>query len=705
LLNHIFNSVIASGKPMHPAELVAIEANTQRIVYWNVGHNITHIMYPLAALAMIIFTYGMYKRYKMWRLAKKEDNRFTELPDRMEGLFEAVFMHKKIMSRKYAGIMHAMIFFGFMMMLLGTAITTIEADTPLTFLNGTFYKIFSITLDAFALILLAGTFMAIYRRKALKPFFLKTDGDDWYAISFLVISVLLGFSIEAIRIAVTNPSFGKISFVGWIMAQGIRFFNPSLDFLASLHKGLWLLHFGTTMFFIASLPYTKFLHIITGPLNIFFRRRTPMGRLRKIDLENIDENTRFGVSEMQDLSWKDALDLDACIECGRCEELCPAFNTDKPLSPKMVINTLRDHMEDEAKGLNKLNGTELVEMRITEDVLWSCTTCGACMVACPMEIAHVDKIVDMRRYLVLGQGKIEPEPAAAVKKMAKQGNPWGLPQNERADWLKGIDNPPLLDENPDIEFDYLLWIGSMGSYDNRTQKVAKAFIKILQHANIKFALLGTLEKASGDAVRRIGAEDVFQELAKHNIEQLDKFGLNNKKGNTGKMVVAISPHSYNAIKNEYSDFGGDYEVIHHSELLNQLISSGKLNLTKDFDKKITYHDSCYLGRYNGVYEAPRDILTAIPGVELLEMEHNHDQSFCCGAGGGRMWMEEPLGTRINLKRTDEAIDIKCDIVATGCPFCMTMIDDGVKARNEEDNIKVLDLSEIVAENLGLIKIK
>ncbi|MBN2693225.1 4Fe-4S dicluster domain-containing protein [bacterium] len=689
MLWHLF-SVLGKGGPLNPEELTAIHENTQRVIYWNVGKNVSYIMYPLALISFIIFAFGIYKHRKLWFQGKALENRNNSIYKRFLDTMKAVFFHKKILKHP-AGVMHFLIFWGFAVMVIGTILVGLEADTPLVFLNGTFYKIFSFTLDLFAIFLLVGISIAFYRRVIKKVSYLETDWNDRYALGFLFLSVFLGYGLEALRIAIVTAPFEKVSFIGWYSAIVLQKIGFSIDTMALVHKIFWWIHMVTTMLFIATLPFTKFLHIITGPINIFFKRDYPYGKLKKIDFETIDEDSRFGVSEIQDFSWKDLLDSDACIRCGRCTELCPAHNTEKPLNPKKLIQDIKTYMSDSYSKKN--SEIKLIEKRITEEVIWSCTTCAACMVACPMEIEHVDKIVNMRRNLVMGEGKVEPNTAAALKKMDKNGNPWGLPTKERADWIGSLDIPRL-DKDKDIEFEILFWVGSMGSYDKRSQKIARAFVDLLKKADIKFAILGNLERATGDSARKIGAEDVFQKLVEHNIKQLDKFGMN-KKDNSTKKIVTISPHTFNTIKNEYPDFGGEYNIIHHSVFLNDLLKSGKLVIKEKIDKKLTFHDSCYLGRYSSIYNEPREILNSISKDSIIEMKHNHDNSFCCGAGGGRMWMEEPLGTRINIKRAEEAIDINASTIATACPFCLTMITDGLKAKDKEEDIQVLDIAELL----------
>ncbi len=480
---HLF-SILGKGGPLNPDELTAIHENTQRVIYWNVGKDVSYVLYPLALISFVIFVFGIYKRRKMWLQGKTPENRKNSVLKRFLESLKDIFLHKKILKHP-AGFMHLLIFWGFAIMIVGTILVGIEADTPFVFLRGIFYKIFSFTLDLFAIFLLIGISIAFYRRVIKKVSYIETDWNDKYALGFLFLSVFLGYGLEALRIAIVTVPFEKVSFIGWYSAIVLKKIGFSVDFMALTHKIFWWIHMVTTMLFIAILPFTKFLHIITGPINIFFKRDYPYGKLKKIDFETVDESSRFGISEIQDFSWKDLLDSDACIKCGRCTELCPAHNTQKPLNPKKLIQDIKSHMSD---SYNKKNSEiSLIEKRVTEDVLWSCTTCGACMVACPMEIEHVDKIVNMRRNLVMGEGKVDPNTAAALKKMDKSGNPWGLPTKERVDWLGSLDIPRL-DKDKDVEFDILFWVGSMGSYDKRSQKIARAFVDILKKAGVKFAI-------------------------------------------------------------------------------------------------------------------------------------------------------------------------------------------------------------------------
>jgi Fe-S oxidoreductase len=491
----------------------------------------------------------------------------------------------------------------------------------------------------------------------------------------------------------------------------------------------WWMHLIILLSFAIYVPQSKHAHLVFGPVNVFVGRTHKVGRLKAIDFEDESQET-FGVNQITDFSQSQLIDLYACVECGRCTNMCPATGTGKMLSPMDLIVKLRDHLtqygasvtsrtpwmpayafshttanqlalaagpgHQEAAAAQDALAGGLIGNVITEEEIWACTTCRNCEDQCPVMNEHVDKIIDLRRYLVLTEGKMNPDAQRAITNIERQGNPWGLSRKEREDWRDGREDIEVRTvkevEKAGETFEYLFWVGSMGSYDNRSQKVAQSLAKVMNEAGISFAILGNKEKNSGDTPRRIGNEFLFQELAQKNIEEFQKHGVTK--------IITADPHAYNTFKNEYPDFGLEgVEVYHHTELLDQWIKEGKIKPTYPVNERVTYHDSCYLGRYNEVYDPPREILKSLPGVELVEMERNRESAMCCGAGGGMMWMEENAGSRVNVARTEQAIRVNPTVISSACPYCLTMMSDGTKAKEVEDQISTFDIVELVERSI------
>ena len=482
------------------------------------------------------------------------------------------------------------------------------------------------------------------------------------------------------------------------------------------------------MTFLVYVPQSKHAHLLAGPANVFFNRVSKPGKLEKIDFEDETQET-FGVGKIEEFTQHQLIDLYACVECGRCTNMCPATGTGKILSPMDLILKMRDHLTEKGAvvtskapwvptyAFSKTKGNQLAMMAagqggaeaaataeynpaligdvITEEEIWACTTCRNCEDQCPVMNEHVDKIIDLRRFLVLTEGKMDADAQRAMTNIERQGNPWGLNRKEREEWRhvrEDVHIPTVKEVSKAGEtFEYLFWVGSMGSYDNRSQKIALSFAKLLNEAGVSFAILGNKEKNSGDTPRRLGNEFLFQELASKNIAEFEK--------NEIKKIVTIDPHAYNIFKNEYPDFGFEGEVYHHTELLAMLVKEGKLSPKHAVNEKITFHDSCYLGRYNEVYSPPREILKAIPGVRLIEMDRNRENGMCCGAGGGLMWTEETTGQRINVARTEQALAVNPSIISSGCPYCLTMLSDGTKAKEVEEKVHTYDVAELLEKSI------
>ena len=479
-------------------------------------------------------------------------------------------------------------------------------------------------------------------------------------------------------------------FVAWLLAPLGYGVNSVLEVI------FVLANIAVITGFLVFVAYSKHLHIFLAPVNVGVSRRPrALGALDKtpdMDMEHVSEDTVFGVGHVEDFTWKQMLDFATCTECGRCQSVCPAWTTGKPLSPKLLIMGLRENMFASADRLLSRSGTSdvatLVPTTIDPDVLWSCTTCGACVEQCPVDIEHVDAIIDMRRYEVLMESRFPPEAALLLRNLENQGDPWGLGSAKRSDWLSSLDFEVRVIDGvipPDVE--YLYWVGCTGALDERARKTVASTARVLHRAGVNFAVLGPRETCSGDPARRMGNEYLFQELAKTNIATLNEVGATK--------IVASCAHCFNTIKNEYPELGGNYEVIHHSELLSHLLESGRLVPGESYSAKVTLHDPCYLGRHNRVFEEPREVLDSVPGAVRIEMGRSRETSFCCGAGGARMWMEENIGKRVNAERIQEALATGANVVGTACPFCMIMLDDAVKGEGRADDVTVLDISQVI----------
>ncbi|HTT58733.1 MAG TPA: (Fe-S)-binding protein [Acidimicrobiales bacterium] len=453
--------------------------------------------------------------------------------------------------------------------------------------------------------------------------------------------------------------------------------------------------------FLVFVAYSKHLHIFLAPINVGTSRRPrALGGLDKtpnMDMDQVSEDTVFGAGKAEDFTWKQMLDFATCTECGRCQSQCPAWNTGKPLSPKLLIMNLRDNMFASADRL--LSGTSegevatLVPTTIDPDVLWSCTTCGACVEQCPVDIEHIDAIIDMRRFEVLMESRFPTEAGLLLRNMENQGDPWGLGSSKRTDWLGALDfEVPVFEGAIPEDVEYLYWVGCAGSLDERARKQIISTARMLHRAGVSFGILGPRESCTGDPARRMGNEYLFQEMAKANIATLDEVGA--------KKIVASCPHCFNTMKNEYPALGGHYELIHHSELLSHLVATGRLTPGLGFTGTVTYHDPCYLGRHNRVFQQPRDVLDAVPGLTKVEMARHKERGFCCGAGGARMWMEETIGKRVNMDRTQEALGTGAGTISTACPFCMIMLDDAVKASGRGDEVAVVDISQVMEQSFA-----
>jgi len=648
------------------------------------------ILLALAILGFGAFFWRAWRLYRYMRLgrdAARIDHPWRRLRDEL-----VVYLgQRKLLKRPYyvRGIAHAFIFWGFLIITIGTIDLLIDGIVGFH-VPGIGSALFAWTIDIFAVLVLASIAVAAARRAYFPPPRMHVARDGYVILGLigLLMVTLLVFEGAGKSAGLLEKGYTAPPIAGALLGSIF-----SHDAAGIVFPVAWWTHVVTVLAFAAYLPQSKHLHIVTTLPNVFFRKQTPRGQLSLI--EDIENQETFGAASLRDLSWKQLLDGYTCTECGRCSDNCPALATGKPLDPQRIVLDVRDQLlRDGPKLLAEAQGEIPSPAHFSEtkpEELWACTTCAACVEACPVTIEHIDKIVDMRRYLALMEGAAPPEAQRAMTNIERAGNPWGEPRETRGDWAKEL-GVPTYTEKPDAE--WLYFVGCAASVDRRNQKVARALVQVLRAAGVSFAILGTEETCNGDPARRIGNEYLWQVQAQQNIETFKKYGV--------RKVIASCPHCFNTIANEYPQLGGSYEVVHALQLVDRLIAEGKLKVGRGMAEAVAYHDPCYLGRHNGVYDAPRAVLDAVPGVQRVEIEPYHrERGFCCGAGGGRMWMEEKVGQRVNHRRIDQllATNSGATKVASGCPFCLIMLEEGVGAKGVQEQIRPVDVLELVAGRL------
>jgi Fe-S oxidoreductase/nitrate reductase gamma subunit len=669
-----------------------------REVFGGIPTSLVTIFYIVVPMLIIYGAVLFSQRTRNWERGKP-DNRSTTKKNVKRRLkdFRAGAYMQTLLRDPAAGIMHSLIYFSFLILLGVTTVLEINHQLPtgLKFLNGGVYEGYSLIGDLAGLTFLIGVVWAIFRRYVQRPYRIRIKTKPEHAVILIVFLSfgVTGFLTEAYRIALMGrPSFEKWSFVGYPLSSLIH----NTAHLEGWHQFWWVVHVVTFFVFLAILSTTMLRHMFTSPLNMYLKdRERPKGAMKPMPNLMETELESFGASTIEDFTWKQLLDTDACTMCGRCTSVCPAHATGKPLDPREIVLKTGEVMArtgtPQVSTPIGLDGDIVIAAntvfdRISPEEVWACTTCKACDEICPVNIEILDKILDMRRYLSLMESNFPTELGNAYRSMENTGNPWGMSQADRAEWATKLEGIDVIDGTDPFEADYLYWVGCAGSFDDKNKKVSTAMAKLMQRAGISFAILGPSEMCTGDPARRSGNEYIFQMLAMQNIETLNGMGV--------KKIVTQCPHCFNTLMNEYPQLGGNYEVVHHSQFLEWLIDTGKLDMSEArLDERIVYHDSCYLGRHNDVYLSPRKVIGSLAGVEIVEAGRNGTQGMCCGAGGARMWMEESTGKQVNVERAQELIATGAGRVATACPFCYIMIDDGVKSQGvEEKDVKVADIA-------------
>jgi Fe-S oxidoreductase/nitrate reductase gamma subunit len=632
--------------------------------------------------------------------AQKKDDRFDRVGERLKRVWKIAFAQTKLMRDPKAGLLHLTIFWGFVLFLFAVAEAFIQGFyTPFSWhFTGIFYSAMTLVQDVFSVLVIIACVYALYRRFILHVPRLEVEKSGKLDAAFILVLIILVcvsmLGANSSMLATRNFQLSSFEIRPFSLILSKWFYSGGSQNAHIYFEFYWWMHIVVVLGFLNFLPYSKHLHVLTSIPNTYFANLDDIrNTLKPINLE--DENIEvFGASDIEHLSWKQILDGYSCTECGRCTASCPAATVGKSLSPRKIIVDIRRRTKDKApliaRGITEGEVFEktLVHDYISDTELWQCTTCMACVQECPVMIEHVDSIVDMRRDLVLTESQFPSNLNNVFKSIETNFTPWAFNQADRANWAEGL-NIKTMAENSDC--DVLFWVGCAGSFDNRYKKVSQAFAQIMQKAGVNFRILGTEEKCNGDTARRLGNEYLAQMMIMENVETLNNYKV--------KKIVTACPHCFHSLGNEYKQFGGNYEVMHHSEFIDQLITEGKILLQEDKEKsKVTYHDSCYLGRYNGVYESPRNTLKGISGLDFVEMDRIKSRGFCCGAGGGRMFLEDEEGGRINIERTSEALKTNSDTIASACPFCMTMLTDGVKHFEKSEEVEVKDIAEIVLEH-------
>ena len=649
----------------------------------------------LAIVSIGAVVLSLSRRFQLLR-SGRADNRFDRLGERFRHMLVYAFGQKKMFDDLFAGFYHLLIFYGFLVVSLRTVAMVLEglfAGWELPLLHTPIGHAYLFSKDIFELLVLIGLVFAVWRRGIQRKERVIQSWGAWLVIGFIAILMVTDLMSEGARIAAGDLDGSFLPISSQVASAFAGLGAPTLQII---YGASWWIHLITLFAFANELPYSKHFHVYTSVFNSFFANLDAPGKLPSMDLEEIDEDSTFGVSTITDFTWKHMLDMYTCTECGRCREFCPTTLTHKPLQPVLFLKSVRNQLYSEQSAIlgspgdgGNTSDIELVPAVVDPDVIWACTTCRWCERACPLDITYVDKLVEMRRNLVLEKAEFPEEAQPAFRGYEVNGNPWQLAPEERGSWVAGLEVPLASEAGGD--FEYLFFVGSPGSYDDHGKKVSRALVEILNAAGIKIAILGPEELSTGDAPRRLGNEYLFQMLAQQNIETMNGYGV--------KKIVTNCPHAYNTLAHEYPEFGGDYEVVHGTQLVADLVRTGRVKLTGSLGMDLVYHDPCYLGRTNGEYGAPRFLLKAIPGVTVREAELSRETSMCCGAGGGRMWLEESIGERINQTRFEQLEASGTSDVAVACPYCFSMLSD---AQNElgRESASTYDVIELVAKSLA-----
>ena len=685
-----------------------------REVFENVPGSIKFAFYLVIPLVLIYGSVLFANRVKNWERGTP-DNRSTNKSNaksRFSDFRSGVYM-KTLLRDPAAGVMHSLMYFPFLILLAVTTVLEINHQLPesLKFLHGDVYRAYTAVGDIAGVLFLIGVVWALLRRygpKRFRPYRIRIKSKPEHAVVLLIFLAIgvTGFGAEAFRIALVEPTARSAetwSVIGYPLAKIIDRSESLANNAHGWHQFWWISHVVSFIAFLALLPITMIRHMFTSPLNMYLKDRDrPKGAMKPLPDLMETELESFGASVIEDFTWKQLLDTDSCTMCGRCTSVCPAHATGKPLDPREIVlktgevmAATGDPVVSPPLGLDaeiSISAESMFE-RVTPEELWACTSCKACDEICPVNIEILDKILDMRRYLSLMESNFPTELGNAYRSMENSGNPWGLSQGSRTEWADDLEGVKIIEGGEPLESEFLYWVGCAGSFDDKNKKVSRAMAQLLSLANVSFSILGPSEMCTGDPARRSGNEYIFQMLAAQNIETLNSMGV--------KKIITQCPHCFNTLGNEYPQLGGHYEVIHHSQLLEWLIEQGKLDMSNaELNERLVYHDSCYLGRHNDVYQAPRKVVASIGGLEGVEAERQGTKGMCCGAGGGRMWMEENTGKNINVERSQELLATGADRIATACPFCFVMIDDGVKGEGvDEDEVKVGDIAIHLLEAL------
>jgi Fe-S oxidoreductase/nitrate reductase gamma subunit len=648
-----------------------------REVLWNITH--VWVMYALLVPTMAVAAYGIYRRVRGWRRGKPE-NRFDQPARRLAHVAKYAILQLRTWRKLYPGIMHAMIFWGFIVLAIATTVVMLDYDFGIPIMHGYFYLVFqSFITDVFGALAIIGIGMAMLRRWGVRPRELVYTREASLILVVILAILVSGFLVEGWRIAATADPWGTWSPFGNLVARATGNLMSEAT-MRNAHWATWWLHMALVFGFIAWAPYTKMVHVLTSTLNIYTARLAPIGaNLRKVDF---DSEEKLGIHSLAGFTWKDLLDFDACTECGRCTAACPAHRVGKELSPRDIILDLqRMARAENADFAQPYLGAAPA---LSVEAMWECTTCGACVEACPVSIEQMPKIVDTRRFLVMEEADFPETMQQALTSVETRAHPFRGTAFSRVDWAQGLPIATIAEAR---DAEVLLWVGCGGALVERNQKIVRSLAQLLTKAGVKFAILGREEKCTGDPARRIGNEFLFQQMAEDNIATLDRYQT--------KTIVTSCPHCFNTLRNEYPQFGGNYEVFHHSEYLARLVNDGKLTVEMPTDKKITFHDPCYLGRHNGVYDAPRELVQLSSSYAPIEMAQSRSNGFCCGGGGGMSFVDEPADKRVNQERARQVLETDAEIVAVGCPFCTTMLEDGINARRGDREIQVMDVAELL----------